>query len=65
VRLLQRGEQARELLDAEGLTVTDRYGQVKPHPAAGIEQACRLAVARPALGSLGKCPYTARSDSNR
>ena len=43
---LDRGEQARELLDADGLTVTDRYGQTKAHPAANIEQAARLSVAR-------------------
>lgn len=29
-------EQARELLDAEGPTTVDRFGQVKPHPAAGV-----------------------------
>jgi P27 family predicted phage terminase small subunit len=43
---MDRADQARELLDAEGLTVTDRYGQVKPHPAATIETQNRIAVAR-------------------
>src|SRR5690242_544455 len=43
---LDRGEQARALLDAEGLTITDRYGQMKPHPAASVEHQARLAVAR-------------------
>lgn len=43
---MDRCDQARELLDAEGLTVTDRYGQVKPHPAATIETQSRIAVAR-------------------
>ena len=33
-----RGEEARERLAVEGLTVKDRFGQVKPHPCAGIER---------------------------
>ncbi len=41
-----RADEARELLGSEGLTVTDRYGQVKPHPAAGIERDSRIAEAR-------------------
>lgn len=41
-----RCEQARAMLDADGLTVVDRYGQVKPHPAATIEAQNRIAVAR-------------------
>ena len=41
-----RVEQAREVLAAEGLTIRDRYDQVKPHPAAGIELQNRGLVAR-------------------
>ena len=33
-----RMRQAQGLLDAEGLTVVDRYGQHKQHPAAAIER---------------------------
>jgi phage terminase small subunit len=43
---MTRGEEAKKLLDAEGLTVRDRYQQTRPHPACGVEQQCRLAVAR-------------------
>lgn len=41
-----RADEARALLDAEGLTVRDRYDQVKPHPAASIETANRAQVER-------------------
>ena len=41
-----RADQARELLLDEGLTTTDRYGQIKPHPAANIERDSRIAEAR-------------------
>lgn len=41
-----RADEARELLAADGLTVVDRYGQVKPHPAVNIERDARLAEAR-------------------
>lgn len=37
-----RGEQARELLAEHGLTVTDRYGTPKAHPAVQIERDSRL-----------------------
>ena len=43
---LDRAGQACEVLDAEGLTIRDRYGQVRPHPAASIEIQSRTAVAR-------------------
>lgn len=36
-----RVDQAGELLREEGLVVTDKYGQVKPHPASSIETANR------------------------
>jgi len=41
-----RADEARERLKAEGLTTTDRYGQLKPHPAVNIERDARLAEAR-------------------
>lgn len=43
---MDRCEQARAQLERDGLTVTDRYGQTKPHPCAVIETQNRLAVAR-------------------
>lgn len=43
---MDRADQAVELLTKEGLTVIDRYDQVKPHPAAAIEIQNRTAVAR-------------------
>lgn len=36
-----RARQARQTLDRDGLTVTDRYGQVKPHPCVQIERDSR------------------------
>ena len=41
-----RGEQARELVDREGLTVQTREGGSKLHPAVRVESDCRLAFAR-------------------
>jgi phage terminase small subunit len=41
-----RAEQARRLVDAEGLTVKDRFGQAKPHPATLIERDNRALFAR-------------------
>jgi hypothetical protein len=43
---LDRAVQARKVVEAEGLSVIDRYGQVKPHPAASIEAQSRAAVLR-------------------
>lgn len=37
---------ARALVKAEGMTVTDRFDQRKPHPAVDIERHARLNVAR-------------------
>jgi len=36
-----RAEKARKQLDKEGITVTDRWGQQKSHPAASIERDAR------------------------
>jgi len=43
---LDRGQEARELLAREGLTVTDRYGQLRGHPAASIERQEAVTFAR-------------------
>ena len=40
----ERMRQAQEILSREGLTVTDRYGQVKPHPCASIERDSRSSM---------------------
>lgn len=36
-----RQQQARKILAKEGAIVKDRWGQAKPHPAAGIERDAR------------------------
>ena len=36
MRAYDHATEARSILKTEGLTVTDRYGQHRPHPAAGI-----------------------------
>jgi phage terminase small subunit len=41
-----RSEQAREQLARDGITVPDRYGVLKAHPAISIERDSRLAFAR-------------------
>jgi P27 family predicted phage terminase small subunit len=41
-----RGQDARELLKAEGLTTTSRLGERRAHPAVAIERDSRLAFAR-------------------
>ncbi len=41
-----RAEQARELLITDGLTVKDRYGTPKAHPAVAIERDSRTAFFR-------------------
>ncbi len=41
-----RGQQARELLERDGLTVTTADGGMKAHPAVAIERDARLAIAR-------------------
>jgi phage terminase small subunit len=41
-----RADEAGELLNSEGLTITDRYGQKKAHPATSIELHNRAAFLR-------------------
>jgi hypothetical protein len=45
-RALDRADQARAVLDVEGVVVIDRYEQRKPHPAAAIENSSRITFAR-------------------
>ena len=44
LRAHDRMMEARDRLDADGLTVTDRFGQHKPHPCAVIERDSRSAM---------------------
>ena len=43
---LSRAIEARELLEADGLTVRDRFDQLREHPAVGIERSSSLAFQR-------------------
>jgi P27 family predicted phage terminase small subunit len=47
-----RMEQAQAVVEAEGLTTTDRHGQARPHPAIQIEMQSRTAFMR-AVRELG------------
>jgi len=38
--------QARELIELEGVTIKDRFDQLRPHPAVAIERDSRIAFAR-------------------
>ncbi len=39
-----RAEGCRERIERDGLTVTDKFGQTKPHPLLAIERDSRAAV---------------------
>jgi len=41
-----RGQAAREFIDANGATYTDRFGQPKPRPEIAIERDSRIGFAR-------------------
>jgi phage terminase small subunit len=41
MRQFDRAEDARALLNTEGVTMIDRFGQRRPHPAAAIERDAR------------------------
>lgn len=41
-----RAEQARIILEKEGVTILDRFGVPKAHPAVAIERDSRIAFAR-------------------
>lgn len=38
-----RGEQARQRIDADGLTIESRFGEAKPHPLLTVERDSRSA----------------------
>ena len=58
-----RAEEAKRVIESQGLIVTDKYGRSKEHPAVGIERQSRMAFLRavkalnldiePPLGRLG------------
>ena len=39
-----RAQRARRLIDADGEVLTDRFGQMRPHPAVRIEHSARMAM---------------------
>lgn len=41
-----RAQAARKLIKKEGITITDRFGQPKPHPAVAIARDASIAFAR-------------------
>ena len=41
-----RAQEARKMVDSEGIVVLDRFGQQKPHPAVAIERDSRLMFAK-------------------
>jgi phage terminase small subunit len=41
-----RGQQAREIIDSDGMTYTDRFGRPKPRPEVAIERDSRTSFAR-------------------
>lgn len=43
---IDRGEQAREAVAREGLTIRDRWQQIRPHPGIAIERNAALVVGR-------------------
>jgi len=49
---IHRAEAAKLTVEREGMTTTDRWGQVKPHPCVVIERDARAAALR-ALKQLG------------
>ena len=43
---VDRAQKAQTILIAEGVTTTDRFGQVKPHPAAEVRATAENSAAR-------------------
>jgi P27 family predicted phage terminase small subunit len=56
-RALDRADQARELVDEKGPVVSDRFGQLRAHPALAIERDMRGLFVR-CLRELGLDPST-------
>ena len=52
--LLGRAYQAREILDRDGLTVTNRFHELKEHPMVAVERASLLGFKTVLLGHLGR-----------
>jgi P27 family predicted phage terminase small subunit len=46
VEAVDRRDQARQVLDVEGLTITDSRGVIRAHPCVAIEASSRTAAAR-------------------
>jgi len=44
MQAFDRAQEAKKLIDTEGLTVVDRFGQHKAHPAATVERDSRAAM---------------------
>lgn len=57
-----RAAQARRLLKREGLTLLDRFGQRKPHPAAQVEASAADRFAR-MMKQLGLAPVESDDDA--
>lgn len=45
-KCVDRLVEARDVLDRDGITTTDRYGAQKQHPAIAVERDSRIALAR-------------------
>jgi hypothetical protein len=46
LRLTQRADEAANIVNDEGVTIADRYGTPKTHPAVDVELRCRVNAAR-------------------
>lgn len=46
VEACDRAHKAQALLDAQGVTITDRFGQAKEHPAVAIRTSAETSAAR-------------------
>jgi hypothetical protein len=43
---LDRADEARQVVEAEGMTYANRFGEPRAHPAVAVERDCRGQVAR-------------------
>ncbi len=53
MRAYDRAETARALLERDGVTIADRWGQTKPHPAAAIERDARSGLCQVDVAGTG------------